>query len=210
MREGVVVGGHAVGRGDGAQRAHVIVGARVAHDADGVHRQQHGERLPDLVVEPGLADLVEVDGVGLAQDRQLLLGDLAGDADGEAGTGERMAADEMLRQPELAAERPHLVLEQFAQRLDQLQVHALRQAADVVVRLDRHRRAAGERHALDHVGIERALREEIRAADLLRLLVEHVDEQRADGLALRPRGRDLPASAARKRSRASTWTSGML
>ena len=50
--------------------------------------------------------------------------------------------------------------------------------------LDRHRRAAGERHALDHVGIERALRQELGAADLLRLRLEHVDEQPADGLAL--------------------------
>src|SRR5437660_918942 len=71
-----------------------------------------------------------------------------------------------------------------AQRLDQLHVHALGQAADIVVRLDRHRRPAGERHALDHVGVERALREKLRAADLLRLLLEHVDEQLADGLAL--------------------------
>jgi len=48
-----------------------------------------------------------------------------------------MAADEGLRQAEFAAERAHLVLEQFAQRLDQLHVHALGQAADIVVRLDR-------------------------------------------------------------------------
>ena len=90
----------------------------------------------------------------------------------------------LLGQAELAAERPHLVLEQFAQRLDQLHVHALRQAADIVVRLDGDRRAAGERHALDDVGIERALRQELGAADLLRLLLEHLDEQPADGLAL--------------------------
>ena len=73
VREGVEVGGHAVGRGDGAQRADVVVGAGVAHHADGAHRQQHGEGLPDLVVEAGLADLVEEDGVGLAQDLQPLL-----------------------------------------------------------------------------------------------------------------------------------------
>ena len=48
-----------------------------------------------------------------------------------------MAADERFRQAQLAAERAHLVLEQFAQRLDQLQLHPLRQAADIVVRLDR-------------------------------------------------------------------------
>ena len=58
------------------------------------------------------------------------------------------------------------------------------QAADIVVRLDRHRGAAGEGDALDHVGIERALRQEIGAADLLGLRIEHVDEQPADGLAL--------------------------
>ena len=74
-----------------------------------------------------------------------------------------MAADEGFRQAELAAERAHLVLEQFAQRLDQLHVHALGQAADIVMRLDRHRRAAGERDALDHVGIERALGQKVGA-----------------------------------------------
>ena len=64
------------------------------------------------------------------------------------GPGERVAPDELLGQAELAAERAHLVLEQLAQRLDQLQVHALGQAADVVVRLDRHRRPAGEADTL--------------------------------------------------------------
>src|SRR5207344_3596567 len=41
--EVVIVGGHAVGGGDGAQRAHIVVGARIAHDADGAHREQHSE-----------------------------------------------------------------------------------------------------------------------------------------------------------------------
>ena len=95
-----------------------------------------------------------------------------------------MTADECFRQAELAAERAHLVLEQFAQRLDQAHVHALGQSADVVVRLDGHRRSAGERHALDHVGIERALRQKFRAADLFRFALEHIDEELADGLAL--------------------------
>ncbi len=60
----------------------------------------------------------------------------------------------------------------------------LGQAADIVVRLDRGGRAAGGRHALDHVGIERALGEEIDLAELLGLRIEHVDEQLADHLAL--------------------------
>src|SRR5205823_11868574 len=56
------------------------------------------------------------------------------------------------------------VLEEFAQGLDQLHVHARRKPADIMVRLDGHRRAAGEGDALDHIRIERALREEIGAA----------------------------------------------
>ena len=120
-----------------------------------------------------------------------------------------MTVDERRRQAELAAERAHLVLEQFAQRLDQLHVHALGQAADIVVRLDGDRGPAGERHALDHVGIERALRQKFGAAELFRLGLKHVDEQLADGLALRlgigDAGQRVEESAS-----ASTWTSGML
>ena len=115
---------------------------------------------------------------------QLLARDLAGDADREARAGERVAADEGVGQAELAAEHAHLVLEQFAQRLDQREVHPLGQAADIVVALDRHRRAAGIADALDDVGVERALRQEARAVDLLRLGLEHVDEGLADDLAL--------------------------
>src|SRR6478672_3791740 len=95
-----------------------------------------------------------------------------------------MALNERLWQPELPPELANLVLEQLTKRLDQLHVHALRQAADIVVALDRHRRAAGEADALDDVRVKRALREEVRAADLLRLLLEHVDELGADELAL--------------------------
>ncbi len=87
-----------------------------------------------------------------------------------------MPADKGVRQAELAAERAYLVLEQFAQRLDQLHVHARRQAADIMVRFDGDRRSAGERDALDHVGIERALRQKLGAPDFLRFGFENIDE----------------------------------
>ena len=88
------------------------------------------------------------------------LGDLAQDAHGEARAGERLADDELLVEAEVAPEPPHFVLEQLAQRLDQRELHVLRQPADVVVALDRRRRP-DDRDRLDDVGIERALREEI-------------------------------------------------
>src|SRR3990172_3961516 len=61
--EVVEVGGHAVARGDRAQRADVLVGALIAHDAHGLDRKQHGEGLPDRVVEAGAPDLLDEEGV---------------------------------------------------------------------------------------------------------------------------------------------------
>ena len=63
------------------------------------------------------------------------------------------------------------------------------------------------RGALDHVGIERALGEELDRPVLLRLLLEHRDELGADDLPLLLRDPSTPASRSRKRSRASTTVS---
>src|SRR5271166_6804978 len=170
----------------------MVVSAPVAHDADRSNRQEHREGLPDPVIEAGLADFVEIDRVGLAQGVEPLAGHFAGDADREAGPGEGVAADELRGKPKLASERAHLVLEKLAQGLDELHADALWQAADIVVALDRDGWAPGERHALDHVGIEGALREErdralAVACDAARLGLERIDEQPADRLALRLR-----------------------
>ena len=47
--------------------AGLVASPPVDHCAHGAHRQEHGESLPDLVVEAGLAGLVELDGVDLAR-----------------------------------------------------------------------------------------------------------------------------------------------
>ena len=65
-----------------------------------------------------------------------------------------------------------------------MHIHAVGQAADIVMALDRDRWSAGEADAFDHIGIERTLRQEIGAADFLRFLFEHVDEFPADEFAL--------------------------
>ena len=67
-------------------------------------------------------------------------------------------------------------------------MHPLGQAADIVVRFDRHRRPAGERDALDHIRVERALRQKFgqafsRICDFFRFRLEYVDEQFPDRLA---------------------------
>ncbi len=93
------------------------------------------------------------------------------------GTRERLAPHDLLGQPELLADRAHLVLEQRAQRLDELEVHVVGETADVVVGLDVRVVAAAR---LDDVGIQRALHEEARVVEVLRGFLEHADEQLAD------------------------------
>ncbi len=61
------------------------------------------------------------------------LRDVADDADREARAGERMPPDHALGQAELLADAPHLVLEEQAERLDEVHLHVVGQAADVVV-----------------------------------------------------------------------------
>src|SRR5262249_53928860 len=94
------------------------------------------------------------------------LADVRGDVPSRAGARERLAPHHVARQTELETELADLVLEQLAERLDERELHALGQATDVVVALDRVRRAL-ERDALDDVGIESSLREELRVLDRL-------------------------------------------
>src|ERR1019366_3905571 len=87
------------------------------------------------------------------------------------------------RHPELFAGSSYLVLEEFAEGLDELQVHLLGQAAHVVVALDDGAGPA-EADALDDVRVEGALDEPLAPGDALGLLFEDLDEDPADDLPL--------------------------
>ena len=80
------------------KRDGVLVTALVTDHADGFDRQQHGKRLPDLLVQTRRRDFLEDDSVGLAQHFQAFLGDLAEHADGQAGAGKGLALDDFIRQ----------------------------------------------------------------------------------------------------------------
>jgi len=124
------------------------------------------------------------DGVGIAEDFELVRGNGTEHAHTQARAGERLAPDDLAGQSQRGADLPHLVLEQLAQRFEQLELHALGQATDIVVRLNQRRRVVADRHALDHVRIERALSEELGLADALQRLFENLDERAPDDLAL--------------------------
>ena len=93
-----------------------------------------------------------------------------------------MPSNQLALDAQGATHAAHLVLEQGAQRLHDLQVHLLGQAAHVVVRLDLAARPV-DAHALDDIRIDGALGQPTSALDFLCLCVEHVDEGRTDSLA---------------------------
>ena len=114
------------------------------------------------------------------------------------GPGEGLAPDDLLGQAELLADRAHLVLEQVAQRLDQLEAAcrrgARRRCGAILMR------AASLVPRLDDVGVERALREEAVASSSSRgSSSKHPDELPPMILRLCS-GSVTPAQAARKRS----------
>ncbi|MNK45244.1 hypothetical protein D3C87_639980 [compost metagenome] len=108
----------------------------------------------------------------------------AQDAHAQARTGERMAVDHLRRQAQRHAQLADFVLEQFAQRFQQLQVQRVRQAAHVVVRLDGRSLARFGASGFDDVGVDRALGQPLGALLLAGLFLEHFDEFAADDLAL--------------------------
>ena len=106
------------------------------------------------------------------------------------GPGERLAPDDLGRQAELLADPADLVLEQRAQRLDQLELQVVGQAADVVVALDvrgarcrrRTRRRPGR--ACPAPGTRRLTVRPASATTSRGRLLEDPDELAADDLAL--------------------------
>ncbi len=183
VRQSCPVRGHEINRLDGAQCNDVIVFSAITHDAHRFDRQEHRKRLARLVVEVVFSQLLDEDVVSQLQQRHVLAFHFADDPDAQAGTGKRMPHDDLFRQAQFEADLADLILEQLTQGLDQFHAHLLRQAAHVVMRLDDVRLAGLGAGRFDNVGIDRALRQPLDALELVRLLVEHLDEIAADDLA---------------------------
>ncbi len=132
-----------------------------------------------------LHDLFTHTQVGLLEHLDAVGGDIADDADGQAGAGEGLAVDDVAGQSELAADFADLILEELAQGFDQIELEVLGESTDIVVALDRGRGAADGRDRFDDIGVERALGEEFDAVTKGAGLVgEDIDEGRPDDLAL--------------------------
>ncbi len=173
------IGGHPVLRRDRAQANDFVVGAPVSHDADGAHRKKNRERLPGFLLQVPSAKERAEDLVGETKPLETLAGDLAEHAHGEPRTGKRLAVHDRFGKAELFTHLAHFVLEEIAQRFQELQIHALGKPADVVMGLDAGRGVMPDAR-FDHVGIERSLHQDRNAAEALGFFFEHANERLPD------------------------------
>ena len=131
-----------------------------------------------------ITNFIEIDGVSFAQNLELLAGNFARNTNCQPRPWERMPPDKGFGQTKLLAQRAHFVFEQFSHWLNQLHIHTLGQATDIVMAFNGNTGAAGERNALNHIRIKRALRQKIRPANRIGLFFKNVNERTTNDFAL--------------------------
>ena len=129
-------GAHGVGGVHGADDDRPLESALAVLHAGGLEVGHDGKILPDLALKAVLCKLLAEDRVGLADGFETVARDGAGAADAEAGAGERLTEHHAVGQAELLADNAHFVLEEDLHRLDELELHILRETARIVVRLE--------------------------------------------------------------------------
>ena len=145
-------------------------------DTDGPEVGDDGEVLPDLALEPVGGELLAEDRIGLPDHLEPVAGDRSETADAQPGAGERLAVDHRVGQTEGLPDHTDLILEEELHRLHELEFQILREASDVVVGL--------HGAALEDVGVDGPLCEEVDTLLFPGLLLEHADELRSDDLPL--------------------------
>ena len=126
--------GHEIHRIHGAQCNCIIIGSLIPHDSDASHIGERRKILTDRTVQSGFRNLLAVDGISVLHNADFLCRHLADDADAESRSRERLAEYQILRNAKLKACLTHLILEQIAQRLDDLlEINIVRQTSDIVV-----------------------------------------------------------------------------
>src|SRR2546422_647259 len=189
MRDFRVHRGHAVDRVDRANRDRLAVHPKIPVNPHGPHRQEDGEVLPrkghETAAGRGL-DLLLDDGGRASDEGDPIRRHFADHPNRESGPGKRLSlGDPYAERP---GDRPDLVLVEVAQRFKELQLHVLREAADVVMGLDPISELAP---ALDPVRRDRPLDQMVGLGDG-RLSLEELDELAPDHGPLLLRVHDAP------------------
>src|ERR1700687_415417 len=109
IRQRNPVGGHAVFRMHGSDGAGVSVGTLIAHYSYRHYRQEHGERLPDFLIQSSLLDLAYNDVVALTQQVGAFFGYFTQDSHRQSRAWERLALQNLLGHAEIAADAPDFI-----------------------------------------------------------------------------------------------------
>src|SRR5437016_528435 len=137
-------------------------------------------------VKTGSFDLADDHVVGFLQQSNAFGRNLAQNAHRQARPREWLALENFFRHSGFAANFADLIFKEVFERLDQLELHLLRQAAYVVVSLDGLRRATHTAR-FDYIGIERSLHQPLDLADQpfnpVGFAIEDLDEFVANELA---------------------------
>src|SRR5713101_3085358 len=95
----------------GADGAGVSISPLIAHYADRHHRQEDGERLPDLLVHPSFFDFPNNDVIALAQEVSAFFCYFSIDANRQSWAGERLALQDVFGHAEIAADAADFIFE---------------------------------------------------------------------------------------------------
>src|SRR3546814_9114739 len=98
----------------------------------------------------------------LAENVAAFLTHFARNANSKPWPRKGMPTDKDVRQAQFTAQLTHLILEQFAQRFNQLHVHAVGKAANIMMALDRYRWPAGKADAFNYIWVKSADRKSTR------------------------------------------------
>jgi hypothetical protein len=112
------IGRHKVLGLNSTERDDLVVRPLVALHSDSLDGQERDKRLRDVVVQPGLPDLFDVDDVGGLEDGDLFPGNFTEDSDGETRAGEGVTADEVGGNIKQSTESSDLVYRRGVARTD--------------------------------------------------------------------------------------------
>ncbi|GIX62982.1 disulfide isomerase-related protein [Babesia caballi] len=174
------------GHDDADDNNHAVDPGRVPETSGTGVGKEHTGTLGDLVNKaPGL-ELLEHVAVRLPGNLDVLRDELAKHTGAEAGAGEGVPLEAGLGEPEDLAELPHLLLEEQAHGLNELELEVLGKPSDVVVGLD-GQLAPPVEVGLEDVRVDGALEKKavvVVEAELLHGPLELLNVHTADDLAL--------------------------
>lgn len=117
--------------------------------------------------------------IGILHDTNLLCSYLTDNTDTKSRSREWLTEDKFLRDAKLQTRFADFIFEEVAQRLDDfLEIHIIRETADVVVGLDHCGFSA--KSGLYHIRVDGSLCQEIHGSDLLCLFLEDTDKFLSD------------------------------